>query len=163
MARMKLLLDTNVVIDYLHEREPYYEKARLLMTAGRVGEFSLWITSSQVTDLIYILSEGGKRSLLSHVLEQLRGMRTFVNVHAVSDREVDRMLAASWKDPEDSLIFESALEMRCRCNRHAQSERFRVVGDQSGGLRRILRLDAQGLRIGLRRGGHLARCVIGRI
>ena len=99
---MKLLLDTNVVIDYLHEREPYYEKARLLMTAGRVGEFSLWITSSQVTDLIYILSEGGKRSLLSHVLEQLRGMRTFVNVHAVSDR----------KDPEDSLIFESALEMR---------------------------------------------------
>ena len=58
MARMKLLLDTNVVIDYLHEREPYYEKARLLMTAGRVGEFSLWITSSQVTDLIYILSEG---------------------------------------------------------------------------------------------------------
>ena len=65
-----------------------------------------------MTDLIYILSEGGKRLLLSHVLEQLRGMRTFVNVHAVSDREVDRMLAASWKDPEDSLIFESALEMR---------------------------------------------------
>ena len=112
MARMKLLLDTNVVIDFLHEREPYYDKARLLMTAGRVGEFDLWITSSQVTDLIYILSEGGKRLLLSHVLEQLRGMRTFVNVHAVSDREVDRMLAASWKDPEDSLIFESALEMR---------------------------------------------------
>ena len=162
MARMKLLLDTNVVIDFLHEREPY--KARLLMTAGRVGEFDLWITSSQVTDLIYILSEGGKRLLLSHVLEQLRGMRTFVNVHAVSDREVDRMLAASWKDPEDSPIFEYA---RCgdarRCHRHAQSERFRVVGDQSGGLRRILRLDAQGLRIGLRRGGHLARCVIGRI
>ena len=102
MARMKLLLDTNVVIDYLHEREPYYDKVRLLMTAGRVGEFDLWITSSQVTDLIYILSEGGKRSLLSRVLEQLRGMRTFVNVHAVSDR----------KDPEDSLIFESALEMR---------------------------------------------------
>ena len=67
-----------------------------------MGEFDLWITSSQVTDLIYILSEGGKRSLLSRVLEQLRGLRTFVNVHAVSDREVDRMLAASWKDPEDS-------------------------------------------------------------
>ena len=31
MAQSKLLLDTNVVIDYLNEREPYYEKARLLM------------------------------------------------------------------------------------------------------------------------------------
>lgn len=112
MSRLKLLLDTNIVIDYLHEREPYYRKARLLMMAGRVGEFDLWITSSQVTDLINILSEGGNRALISQVLEQLRGLRTFVNVHAVSDREVDRMLAASWKDPEDSLIFESALQMK---------------------------------------------------
>lgn len=112
MARLKLLLDTNIVIDFLHEREPHYRDARLLMMAGRVGEFDLWITSSQMTDLIYILSEGGNRSLLPRVLDQLRGLRTFVNVHAVSDREVDRTLAASWKDPEDSLIFESALEMR---------------------------------------------------
>ena len=112
MGRLKLLLDTNIVIDYLHEREPYYRKARLLMMAGRVGEFDLWITSSQVTDLINILSEGGNRALISQVLEQLRGLRTFVNVHAVSDMEVDRMLAASWKDPEDSLIFESALQMK---------------------------------------------------
>lgn len=112
MARLKLLLDTIVVIDYLHEREPYYHKARLLMTAGRVGEFDLWITSSQVTDLIYVLSEGGSRALVPEVLDQLRGLRTFVNVYAVGDREVDRMLAAAWKDPEDSLIFESALAMR---------------------------------------------------
>ncbi|HIY84688.1 PIN domain-containing protein [Rubneribacter sp.] len=112
MDRLKLLLDTNVIIDYLHEREPHYRKTRLLMTAGRVGEFDLWITSSQVTDLIYILSDGGSRALIPRVLEQLRGLRTFVNVHAVGDREVDRMLAAAWKDPEDSLIFESALAMR---------------------------------------------------
>ena len=61
------------------------------------------------------------------------------------------------------LIVKESSSIIRRCHRHAQSERFRVVGDQSGGLRRILRLDAQGLRIGLRRGGHLARCVIGRI
>lgn len=54
MDRLKLLLDTNVIIDYLHEREPHYRKTRLLMTAGRVGEFDLWITSSQVTDLSLI-------------------------------------------------------------------------------------------------------------
>lgn len=112
MGRMKLLLDTNVVIDFLHEREPFYQKARLLMVAGRVGEFDLWITSSQITDLIYILSDGGSHVRMPRVLEQLRGLRTFVNVYAVGDQEVDRMLAASWKDPEDSLIFESALQMK---------------------------------------------------
>ena len=73
------------------------------------------------------------------------------------------MLAASWKDPEDSLIFESALEMRAdaivtRNQKDFESSVIKVVDCDE-----ILRLDAQGLRIGLRRGGHLARCVIGRI
>lgn len=112
MRKAKLLLDTNVVIDYLNRREPHYEKTRLLMIAGRVAEFELWITSSQVADLIYILSEGGSRSLLPRVIEQLKGLRTFVNVYSVGDREVDLMLAAPWKDPEDSLLFESALRMK---------------------------------------------------
>lgn len=95
MAQAKLLLDTNIVIDYLNEREPYYEKARLLMIAGRVGEFDLWMSSSQITDLIYILSEGGAQSLIPLVLERLRGLRTFVNIHPASDSEIDRMLASS--------------------------------------------------------------------
>lgn len=47
MRKLKLLLDTNVVIDYLDVREPYYDKARLPMTAGYVGELELWITASQ--------------------------------------------------------------------------------------------------------------------
>lgn len=112
MAYAKLMLDTNIVIDYLNEREPYYEKARLLMIAGRIGEFDLWISSSQVTDLVYILSDGGKRSLVSPTLERLRGLRTFVNVFAIGDREIDHMLATSWNDPEDALLFEAALRAK---------------------------------------------------
>lgn len=112
MAGLKLLLDTNVVIDYLARREPFYAKTRLLMIAGRVGEFDLWITASQVTDLIYILSDGECRAKLPRVMEALRGLRTFVNVYAAGDSEVDRMLASAWKDPEDALIFEVALSMR---------------------------------------------------
>ena len=112
MSVSKLLLDTNIVIDYLHEREPFYKRARLLMIAGRVGEFELWISSSQVTDLVYILSDGGNQFALPRVLDQLKGLRTFVEVFPVSDRGIDRMLAASWKDPEDCLLCEVALEMR---------------------------------------------------
>ena len=109
MVRAKLLVDTNVLIDYLSMREPFYDEARLLMIVGRVGEFELWMTSSQVTDLIYILSDGGKQALMPSVLERLRGLRTFVEVFAVGGEEVDRMLASAWKDPEDALMFEAAL------------------------------------------------------
>lgn len=46
------------------------------------------------------------------VMGQLRGLRTFVNVFAASESEVDLMLAASWHDPEDYLLYEIALALR---------------------------------------------------
>lgn len=112
MARAKLLVDTNVLIDFLSVRRPFYDEARLLMIAGRVGEFELWMTSSQVTDLIYALSDGGRQALMPSVLERLRGLRTFVEVFAVGEAEVDRMLSSAWKDPEDALMLESALSLK---------------------------------------------------
>lgn len=112
MAIQKLLLDTNIVIDFLHHREPHYEKTRLLMLCGRVGEFNLWITSSQVTDIIFILTKGGHKSEVPKVLEQLRTLRTFINVYAVTDSDIDKMLATTWNDPEDALLIDIALKMR---------------------------------------------------
>lgn len=133
MAR--LLLDTNVVIDFLNEREPFYEKARLLMICGRVGEFELWLASSQVTDLIYILSEGGKQGQVEEVVKCLRELRTFVNVFAVSDREIDLTLAAAWKDPEDYLLVEVALAL------NADAVITRNQKDFPEGLVRVLDCD----------------------
>lgn len=112
MARQKLLLDTNIVIDFLNEHDPFYQKARLLMLCGRAGEFDLWISSSQFSDLLYILSEGGKRSELARVTKQLRGLRTFVQVHPLSSEEIDIMLSSPWQDPEDQLLAEAALRLR---------------------------------------------------
>ena len=112
MPIQKLLLDTNIVIDYLNHRDPHYESARLLMLAGRVGEFSLWIAAPQVTDMIYILTNGGNKSKMSEVLEKLRGLRSFVNVYAATGSDVDKMLATTWADPEDALLVEVALRIR---------------------------------------------------
>ncbi len=112
MAIQKLLLDTNIILDFLLQREQQREQTRLLMLAGRVGEFSLWIASSQVTDLVYILTDGGKPNLVPEVLEKLRALRTFVNVCTVTDSDVDKMLATRWQDPEDALLVELALKMK---------------------------------------------------
>ena len=112
MALQKLLLDTNIIVDFLHRRDPHFEETRLLMLAGRVGEFSLWISSSQVTDIIYILTNGGNKSKVPEVLEKLRGLRLFVNVYAVTDADIDKMLATSWSDPEDALLIDLALKMK---------------------------------------------------
>lgn len=111
MTRAKLLLDTNVVIDFLSKREPFYQKARLMMIAGKVGEFQLWLSASQMTDVLYILSDGGPTGHMPRAIEQIRGLRTFVNVYPAGEAEIDAMLAADWTDPEDALIHEIALSL----------------------------------------------------
>ena len=109
---MKLLLDTNVVADYLHVRKPFFDKARLLMILGFAHEFELWITSSQMTDLVYILTEGGKQQLMQEALRQLRDLRQFVNVYATSETEVDKMLLTTWSDPGDFLLYQCAISLK---------------------------------------------------
>lgn len=64
-----------------------------------------------MTDIVYILSDGGKREFVPGVLEQLEGLRAFVGVAPVDSRAIDRMLATRWADPEDALVHEVALQI----------------------------------------------------
>ena len=54
----KLLLDTNVFIDALANREPYAKSAKLILALGKIGEFELWCSAAQVTDIFNILGVG---------------------------------------------------------------------------------------------------------
>ena len=45
------------------------------------------------------------------MLEKLRALRTFINVQAVTDADIDKMLATTWADPEDALLVDLALKM----------------------------------------------------
>ena len=112
MAVQKLLLDTNIIIDFIGKRGPHFGETLLLMLAGRVGEFSLWISSSQVTGMIYIMTDGGKKEKVPEALEKLRAVRTFINVCSVGDGDVDKLLATTWSDPEDALLVDLALKIR---------------------------------------------------
>ena len=68
MVFAKVMVDTNVLVDYLNEREPFCQDSRLLMIAANVGDVELWLCASQLTDLVYILSDGGKPELMAETL-----------------------------------------------------------------------------------------------
>ena len=99
-------------MDFMNERQPFYRQTRMLMVAGRVGEFDLWVTAPQVVDLVYLLSEGGKPDLLPRAMERIRGLRTFVQVADLTAANVDRMLASSGQNPEGQLMVNAAIDLR---------------------------------------------------
>ena len=99
-------------MDFMNERQPFYQQTRMLMVAGRVGEFDLWVTAPQVVDLVYLLSEGGKPELLPRAMERIRGLRTFVQVADLTAANVDRVLASSGHNPEGQLMVNAAIDLR---------------------------------------------------
>ena len=104
----KLFLDSNVIVDALLDRGPAHEHARLLLALGFVGEFDLWVSPSQWTDVFYILSEGGKRSLGAQVTSTLKELRKSVRISTLGESEIDWAMAQGWPDLEDAIVYAAA-------------------------------------------------------
>lgn len=70
---MKILLDTNVVLDVLLERQPYYQASSEIFILSGKSNTQLYITSTIVTDLYYIisriLSKRKAKEFLANLLE----------------------------------------------------------------------------------------------
>ncbi len=109
---INLLLDTNIAIDYLDKRPSYTESARKLMLVSFLGEFKLWMISSQITDLFYILTNGGRASKAQEVKERIKKLRQYVNLCSLTQSDVDNALASSWTDFEDACVYQCAMDIR---------------------------------------------------
>ena len=53
---MNLLLDTNVLIDYLGRKEPFFPSAQKVVIAGFFGDAQLWVPAQSAVDAFYVLS-----------------------------------------------------------------------------------------------------------
>ncbi len=105
---MRVLLDTNIVLDFLRKWEPFYDSARLLLALGYMGEFELWISPSQLGDLSYVLTKGGKPALALPVAEELRRLGGIVHVCTFGEVEALAALELGWSDLEDALVYQAA-------------------------------------------------------
>lgn len=101
---LKLFLDTNVFIDALANRQPFGENAKLILALGMLGEFELWFSASQATDIHYVLSDGGKKSRTEWATEQVSKLRKFTRACSFNEEDLDGALASTWPDFEDSCI-----------------------------------------------------------
>lgn len=98
---MNLLLDTNVFIDYIGRKEPFYAAAERVVAAGFFGDARLWVPAQSLKDAFYVLS----RHLDPHRIQQAF-VKTCEVVTPVGTSADDALRAArlSWNDYEDCLV-----------------------------------------------------------
>lgn len=102
---MNLLLDTNVVIDYLGRKEPFFEPAEQIVAAGFFGDVALWMPAQSAADAFYVLSRyldtARVQTLLAHLFEVVKPV-------ALSADELIDAARLQWDDYEDCLVMLAA-------------------------------------------------------
>ncbi|MCL1846779.1 MAG: PIN domain-containing protein [Coriobacteriia bacterium] len=109
---MRLLLDTNIALDFMLAREPYYPDARKLMLLGYLKEAEIWISGAQINDLFYVLTKGGKPAYNEVARQSLKKLRHCVHVYRVGEPEIDAALDSSWADLEDACLYQAGLSLK---------------------------------------------------
>ena len=104
---MKLLIDTNILLDVLLKREPFYYKAVEVLELVQYDNVQEYVSATTVTDIYYIAYRYLKdKELVRKLLKKLMGI---VSVAAVSEKEIEEALELAWNDFEDSVQYAVAL------------------------------------------------------
>lgn len=102
---MKLLIDTNVILDIALERTPFVVQAALLLKTAQQQSIHLFITATTVTDLYYIIrKEKGKETALAFLKDLLQ----FIDVASVDKHIILQALDSEMSDFEDAVQAYSA-------------------------------------------------------
>lgn len=104
---MKYLIDTNVILDVLLKREPFYKSCASVLTLARRKEIELYVSASAITDIYYIANQAlrDKAEVKSLIVKLIK----VVSVAGISEDEIQKALALPWKDFEDSVQYSVAL------------------------------------------------------
>jgi len=100
---MNVLIDTNVVLDQLVKREPFYENAERIRLLSEKGYINCYISASAITDIYYIANK--ELSDKNAVIGLLENLLKTTNVAAVTETSIHEALNLKWDDFEDAVQY----------------------------------------------------------
>lgn len=108
-STMKVLIDTNVIIDYLADRMPFADHAEKIIALCESGELTGLLTASAATDVYYIL-----RKQVGHAqtFEHLRTLFSVLDIVEVGKSDLLRAMELDMPDFEDALVSQCAKRVK---------------------------------------------------
>lgn len=103
---MKVLFDTNVLLDVFLEREPFFKASAQAIGAAEKGEIEGWICGTTVTTIYYLLA---KELSAQKANRYVREMLKIFNVSIINRVVLEEALDSTFKDYEDGVLYQSAI------------------------------------------------------
>lgn len=106
MKEEKVFVDTNIILDWLGRREPFFVPAKELFLKAETGEIEVHISTMSYITTEYILRKQlGKEK----ARQALSSIRTISKVCTSGMKEIDLSLLSEIKDFEDAFQYFTAL------------------------------------------------------
>jgi len=109
---MKVFVDTNVLIDVLARREPFYADSARVWTLAEQGQVAGFISVISFNNIYYVVRRLRTRTVAERMMVLLRD--TFTPV--VLDKQIlDQAIDGRFKDLEDAIQYFSAVRAGVDC------------------------------------------------
>ncbi|CCH97149.1 MAG: PIN domain-containing protein [Microcystis aeruginosa K13-05] len=103
---MKILIDTNIIIDNALEREPFWNASEQVLSLIEKGTIAGYISASTFSDLYYIIRKARGRDWTLTYLKQLI---TFCQIATVNQAAIIMAFTTNFQDFEDSIQYSTAV------------------------------------------------------
>lgn len=107
---MKILLDTNVIIDVLTSREPWNKSAEKIILMGANNIVDLYITASSATDIYYLIRKYLKDTKASKQI--MNKLYSLVGILDVTGADCIDALTSTICDYEDAVLERVAISQK---------------------------------------------------
>ena len=104
---MKLFLDTNVLIDFILERQKFYPAAATIISYALEGKVKICVSSMSIVTTNFICVERCDMPLESFRMK-MDFLRDFLEICSVDESDVYQSYDKEWKDFEDGVQYFSA-------------------------------------------------------
>jgi predicted nucleic acid-binding protein len=97
---VRILIDTNVVLDFLQEQEPFVEVAARLFKKIDEGEIEAFIAATTITNIYYILQKAAGTAVAQDAITQILAD---LSICAVDRDILTQAIALNFQDFEDAV------------------------------------------------------------
>jgi predicted nucleic acid-binding protein len=108
----KVLIDTNVVIDLLAQREHHFNSTSRLFTLASKKLISAYVSSLTLVTTHFIVSRELSEAETRKVI---RKFKTIANVLDLKDGYINLALDSDFRDFEDAIQYHTALSIKKSC------------------------------------------------
>ena len=111
-AKLKALIDLNIVLDVLQKRNPFYETSASILASAETGRIQGYLAAHSITTLFYLIQKDKSRA---EARATITSLLQFLTIAPVDQTTIEQALNLDYQDFEDAVQMIAAVHCKADC------------------------------------------------